>query len=102
MHLIHVLFRACPDQPCGPPLPPVEERLGTFAAAGVEHVTEHGGREPGTAAVTVFVRAETVAEAEVRADAVCTALARPPWRVVAVWPGMVDAYYEKLVKSDES
>ncbi|MFB6838025.1 hypothetical protein [Streptomyces sp. NPDC056361] len=101
MHLIHVLFRASPGQPCGPPLPPFPERADAFAAAAVEHATEHRGRGAGTAAVTVFVRAATVAEAEARAAAVCVALARPPWQVVAVWPGLVDAYYEKLVKSDE-
>ncbi|MFE0650041.1 hypothetical protein ACFVZH_15800 [Streptomyces sp. NPDC059534] len=102
MHLIHALFRAYPDQPSGPPLPPVPERAEAFAAAAVEHATEHGGWRSGTAAVTLFVRAATVGEAEARAGAVCVALARPPWQVSAVWSGLVDAYYEKLIKSDDT
>ncbi|MEV8586709.1 hypothetical protein [Streptomyces sp. NPDC051180] len=101
MHLIHALFRAFPEQPCGPPLPPPPERAEAFAAAAVEHVTEHDGWRSGTAAVTLFVRAATVGEAEARAGAVCGALARSPWRVSAVWPGLVDAYYEKLVAPED-
>ncbi|MEU3609890.1 hypothetical protein AB0E83_31290 [Streptomyces sp. NPDC035033] len=102
MYLVHVLFRSTLPAPGSPPLGRSPGRAEALDALGVAHVTEHEGEEPGTAVLTLFVRAATLGQAEERARTACLVLGRAPWRPERTWPGMVTAYYEKLLAGEET
>ncbi|MFE4257332.1 hypothetical protein [Streptomyces sp. NPDC056883] len=93
MYLIHLLLRADHGLLPDPPTVDPSRHATALAAAGIEHLTTHGGPEPGTAVLTAFVRARTLAEAESQACEACWSVLTDEWTVSAVWPGLVAEYY---------
>lgn len=93
MYLIHLLFRAAQGPLRDPPPVDPSRHATALAAAGIEHLATHGGPEPGTAVLTAFVRARTLAEAESQAVEACWHILTAEWQVAEVWPGLVGEYY---------